>query len=555
MRFHFFTCKTFCAFLFLSIFAFAAYAAEIPIIPKPFLSTRVQETFVLNQATPIIIKNREAEKTGYFLQKELLKHTGIPVTIQDTSGAPAIVLRISKEAVKNDDAYHLTMHARQIQVIAPDDEGLFLGIMSLMQLIRQAENNDRALYLDCWDIEDKAYFKWRGLMLDESRHFFGMETVKRLLDWMAFYKLNRFHWHLTDQTGWRIEIKQYPKLTLVGGTGNHSNPNAPAQYYTQEEIKEVVAYAAERHIEIIPEIDMPGHATAANRAYPIFSGGGSKRYPEFTFNPGKDTVYEYLTNILSEVDALFPFQKIHIGGDEVHFGNANWNVDPAVQTLIHTQKLKTLKDVENYFIRRMADSVFQLNNDVMAWDEVVGADLPTEKTTVLWWRHDKPEELRKALDKGFHTILCPRIPLYFDFVQDSTHTIGRKWQSDFVPIESVYRFPSAELMRSPNAGKLIEGIQANLWTEALSTDEHIEYMLFPRITALAESAWSDPRRKDYVKFTKRLTSHLQLFAKAGLYYFDPFKPNRFPEYFGPVQRTNTYISNKRLRSANTLITR
>src|SRR5690606_6906580 len=170
---------------------------------------------------------------------------------------------------------------------------------------------------------------------------------------------------------------------------------------------------------------MPGHATAANRAYPEFSGGGSERYPEFTFNPGKDTVYTYLTNILSEVDALFPFQKIHIGGDEVHFGNANWNVDPAVQTLMRTQELKTLKDVENYFIRRMADSVVRLHNDVMAWDEVVGAALPTEKTTVLWWRHDKPEELRKALDKGFNTILCPRIPLYFDFVQNRTHTIGR----------------------------------------------------------------------------------------------------------------------------------
>src|SRR5690606_17380319 len=361
---HFFTCKTFYVFLFLSIFVSAVHATEIPIIPKPFLSTRIQETFVLDQTTSILVEHKEANKTGYFLQKELLKHTGIPVTIQDTSVAPTIVLRISKKVAKNNDSYHLTMHAQQIQVTAPDDDGLFLGIMSLMQLVRQAKNKNHALHLDCWNIEDKAYFKWRGLMLDESRHFFGTETVKRLLDWMAFYKLNRFHWHLTDQTGWRIEIKQYPKLALIGGTGNHSNPNAAAQYYTQEEINEIVSYAAERHIEISPEIDMPGHATAANKAYPIFSGGGSERYPEFTFNPGKDTVYEYLTNILSEVDALFPFQKIHIGGDEVHFGNANWNVDSAVQTLIHTQKLETLKDVENYFIRRMADSVVRLNNEV-----------------------------------------------------------------------------------------------------------------------------------------------------------------------------------------------
>ncbi|WP_262245114.1 beta-N-acetylhexosaminidase [Parapedobacter soli] len=530
------------AFIFIVLFLTAriatVYGKEVPIIPKPLVSTPVDEVFVLTRATPIIIADKEAEKTGYFLQKELLKHTGIPVTIQDSGTEPAIVLSLSTDSDLADKAYRLTMDAQQIHIMSSDDEGLFLGTMSLMQIIRQTDLKDSALHLACWHIEDKPHFEWRGVMLDESRHFFGKETVKRILDWMAFYKLNRFHWHLTDQTGWRIEIKQYPKLTLVGGIGNHSNPLSTAAYYTQEDITEIVAYATERHIEIIPEIDMPGHATAANMAYPEFSGGGSERYPEFTFNPGKEAVYEYLTNILREVDALFPFQKIHLGGDEVHFGNANWKVDISVQRLMREQGLETLKEVENYFIRRMADSVFSLNNEVMAWDEVVGADLPTKGTTVLWWRHDKPEELRKGLDRGFNTILCPRIPLYFDFVQDSSHTIGRKWQKAFVPIEAVYGFPSKELMDYPNADKLVKGIQANLWTEALSADEHIEYMLFPRITALAESAWSDPKQKDYSKFTKRLANHLVLFARAGLYYFDPFDPKKFPEYLSPVQRNN-----------------
>ncbi|MGV3761196.1 beta-N-acetylhexosaminidase [Parapedobacter sp.] len=524
--------------LFLTAHVGTAYGKDVPIIPKPLVSTPVNEEFVLTQATPIIIVDKEAEKTGDFLQKELLKHTGIPVTIQDSGEEPAILLSLSPGSDLEGNAYRLSMSAEKIQITSSDDEGLFLGVMSLMQIIRQTDRKGNALHLACWDIEDKAYFEWRGVMLDESRHFFGKETVKRILDWMAFYKLNRFHWHLTDQTGWRIEIKQYPKLTLIGGVGNYSDPLSTAAYYTQEEITEIVAYAKERHIEIIPEIDMPGHATAANMAYPEFSGGGSERYPDFTFNPGKETVYEYLTNILREVDALFPFQKIHLGGDEVHFGNANWKADPSVQTLMHEQGLETLKEVENYFIVRMADSVFRLNNEVMAWDEVVGANLPTKGTTVLWWRHDKPEELRKGLDKGFSTILCPRLPLYFDFVQDSSHTIGRKWQKAFVPIEAVYNFPSEALMGYPNADKLVKGIQANLWTEALSTDEHIEYMLFPRITALAESAWSDPTQKDYLKFTKRLANHLALFAKEGLYYFDPFNPERFPEYLGPVQRKN-----------------
>ncbi|MEC3880784.1 beta-N-acetylhexosaminidase [Parapedobacter sp. 10938] len=524
--------------LFLTIHAAAAKGTEVPIIPKPLVSTPVNEEFMLTKATPIIIADKEAENTGYFLQKELLKYTGIPVTIQDSGTQPAILLSLSTDRSLADKAYRLTMNSQQIHITSSDDEGLFLGVMSLMQIVRQTDRKGDALHLACWDIEDKAYFEWRGVMLDESRHFFGKETVKRILDWMAFYKLNRFHWHLTDQPGWRIEIKQYPRLTLVGGIGNHSDPLSTAAYYTQEDIKEIVAYATERHIEIIPEIDMPGHATAANMAYPEFSGGGSERYPDFTFNPGKDTVYEYLTNILREVDALFPFQKIHLGGDEVHFGNANWKVDPSVQSLMREQELKTLKEVENYFIQRMADSVFRLNNEVFAWDEVVGSDLPIKGTTVLWWRHDKPEELRKGLDKGFNTILCPRLPLYFDFVQDSSHTIGRKWQKGFVPIEAVYDFPSEALMAYPNANKLIKGIQANLWTEALSTDEHIDYMLFPRITALAESAWSDPKKKDYSKFTERLANHLVLFARAGLYYFDPFDPEKFPEYLSPVQRNH-----------------
>lgn len=537
MRFNALAYFFFAAF-FVMVHVASALGNEIPIIPRPLVSKAVDEVFVLTKSTPIIIKEEGAAKSGYMLQAELLKHTGIPVTIKRSATRPAIVLSLSTDGGLQDKAYRITMDAQQIHVLSSDDEGLFWGVMSLMQLVRQANGKADALHLACWDIQDKAHFEWRGVMLDESRHFFGTETVKCILDWMAFYKLNRFHWHLTDQTGWRIEIKQYPKLALVGGIGNYSDPFSPAKYYTQEEIREIVAYAADRHIEIIPEIDMPGHATAANMAYPEFSGGGSEQYPEFTFNPGKETVYEYLTNILREVDALFPYQRIHLGGDEVHFGNANWNVDTAVQALMEEQDLKTLKEVENYFIQRMADSVYRLNNEVMAWDEVVGSDLPTDGTTVLWWRHDKPEELRRGLDKGYQTILCPRIPLYFDFVQDSSHTIGRQWQKGFVPIKSVYDFPSEELMRYPKAANLVKGIQANLWTEQLSTDEHLAYMLFPRITALAESAWVAPEQKDYTRFMERLKGHMLLFAQAGLYYFDPFEPEKFHEYLGPVQRNS-----------------
>lgn len=228
-------------------------------------------------------------------------------------------------------SYSLKTSTKEIVISAADDEGVFNGISSLIQLVASKKVVNGSVNLPAWQIDDKPLYQWRGLMLDESRHFFGKEKVKLLLDWMAFYKLNKFHWHLTDEPGWRLEIKKYPLLTLVGGIGNHTNPNASSNYYTQEDVKEIVRYAAERKIDVIPEIDMPGHARAANRAYPEFSGGGSEKYPHFTFDPGNEGTYKYLTDIIREVDVLFPSKMIHLGGDEVSFGNQQWSKNAGIQ--------------------------------------------------------------------------------------------------------------------------------------------------------------------------------------------------------------------------------
>lgn len=366
-------------------------------------------------------------------------------------------------------------------------------------------------------------------MLDESRQFFGKEEVKKLLDEMAFYKLNRFHWHLTDQPGWRIEIKQYPRLALVGGIGNYHDSIAPAQYYTQQDISEIVAYAAALHISVIPEIDMPGHATAANRAYPQFSGGGSARHPEFTFNPGKEETYQYLSNILKEVDVLFPSQMIHIGGDEVSFGNEKWKTDPAVQDLMKRQQLSSLLDVEHYFLKRMADTVVKLNNSILGWDEVTASSLPPDKTIVFWWRHEKKEELKNALEKGYKVVLCPRLPFYFDFVQDSSDTVGRRWPGNlFNELKSVYDFSLNNLPGNVDKNSpLIEGIQANLWTETVASKQRMYYLTYPRMIALAEAAWTQTDKKDFAKFEKKMKAVYPLLKAQGLYYFE--NPKRTPE--------------------------
>jgi len=242
---------------------------------------------------------------------------------------------LDKQLRLGEGAYQLSITARAANIYADTRSGHYYGLQTLLQLLKGADKKSGSLSIPCAVINDAPRFGWRGFMLDESRQFSGEEAVKRLLDAMAYYKLNRFHWHLTDSTGWRIEIKKYPKLTTVGGVGNCKDPKAPAKFYTQKQIKEIVAYAKARHITIIPEIDMPGHASAAVRAYPQFSGGGAKTQPDFTFNPVDPATDAFLKDIFKEVAALFPDAGvIHFGGDEVHFGWEKWPSIPRVKKLM-----------------------------------------------------------------------------------------------------------------------------------------------------------------------------------------------------------------------------
>lgn len=510
--------------------SFPMAAQQCPVIPLPAAYSQQKGEFVLNKYTSIVAGTEFTKPYGYLLQKELLRYTGIALAGREKASGASIELKTAKVKDKRRGAYTLEMAPGKITLTAPEGEGFSNGISTLLQLVMQSETSGNTVKLSCWNITDAPLYGWRGLMLDESRHFFGKEKVKDILNWMAYYKLNRFHWHLTDQPGWRMEVRKYPRLALVGGIGNYSDPNSPAQYYTQEDIKEIVRYAAERNIEVIPEIDMPGHATAANMAYPRYSGGGSPKFPEFTFNPGKEETYQYLSDILKETDALFPSQMIHLGGDEVHFGNASWNIDPGVQQLMKAQQLKDLKAVEEYFIRRMADTVISMNNKVLAWDEVAANSLPAKETIVFWWRHDKPEELKRALDKGYDAVLCPRLPLYFDFVQDSSHSVGRKWQGKYAGLRDVYSFNPKEYVSEAQQIKQVNGIQANLWTEQVSSEENLDYLLFPRIAALAEAAWTAPGLNGFDQFLLRLKQQVPLYRKEGIYYYDPFNPLLNPEY-------------------------
>lgn len=435
----------------------------------------------------------------------------------------AAVNLVLNAEIGNAEAYRLTVGSGSIVVEASSAQGCFYGLQSLVQLMafsgpERSIPNQR--------INDSPRYAWRGLMLDESRHFFGTDEVKKLLDQMALLKLNRFHWHLTDAEGWRIEIKKYPRLTEVGAIGNYSDAQAPAQFYTQQQISEIVAYAAKRFIKIIPEIDMPGHASAAVRAYPQIGGGGSEKHPDFTFNPAKTETFVFLTNVLKEVSALFPSPYLHIGGDEVSYGNQQWGELKEVKKLMRKNGYTNLVQVEHHFLQQVADSVKRMGKTLIGWDEIASAGIAPENRMIMWWRHDKPEVLELALNKQFKTVLCPRIPLYFDFVQDEKHRHGRKWAGRYADLASVYRFPSAEFVPQLAIGNpLVAGIQANVWTETIQNTQRLEFMIFPRLSALSEAAWTMPEMKNFDNFQHRLIKLKSLFRNENIEYFDPERNN------------------------------
>ena len=527
--------------LIVSGFISNAALADIASIPYP-KTIVAQEGVCLIKSSKVFYNTEDLSSEAKYLMGALKKaglssamEQGAPQIKEKQSTTP-IFLKINK-SLTTPESYCLTITSQGIAIEGSDKAGIFYGTVTLLHQIIEAKNANKDS-VECTKITDEPRYHWRGFMLDEARHFFGKDKVKQLLDLMSYYKLNKFHWHLTDEQAWRIEIKKHPLLTSVGGKGSWSNPNETvAQFYTQEDIKEIVRYAADRHIEIIPEIDMPGHATAANRAYPKLSGGGTKEHPEFTFNPGKEEVYQFLTDVLKEITTLFPSQYIHLGGDEVSFGIKAWETDPDVQALMKKEKMTKVRDAEAYFMRRMAGVVKKLNKTLLGWDELVDLKMGKENAVIMWWRHDRVNQLKKSLSDGYRTIMCPRRPLYFDFTQHSSHKWGRVWNG-FCPLDDVYNFPDKG-MESWNLPEdqlnLLLGIQANLWTERVHHAKRLEFMIFPRLCALAEAAWSAPEVKNYDHFTKRMENAYTLFDSLNIYYFDNRNPEKTPEPAGANQ--------------------
>lgn len=501
--------------------------SDLAIIPEPNSVTLQEGVFSLKKNTVINYKGENIKDIALVLQKELMLNSSNVKLLTSKYSKNSIILE-TKEGFP-EEGYKIIVTPENIICQASTSTGLFYAVQSIAQLAEQGTS------IPCTTIEDAPAYGWRGFMLDESRHFKGKEIVKQYLDVMARLKLNRFHWHLTDEDGWRIEIKKYPKLTTIGSIGNWSDRNAESRFYTQDEIKEIVAYAKERHIMVIPEIDMPGHATAATKAYPEISGGGVGRWEGFTFNPAKEVTYQFFNDVLDEVIALFPAPYIHIGADEVHFGNQSWYTDPMIQKFIRDNYLIDEIGLEHYFVRRICQMVNDKGKTMIGWDEIINTGVTPKNAVVMWWRHDKPALLTSALDKGFNVIMTPRIPCYFDFIQDDVQKIGRRWHEDgkYNTLETVYSFPQSIDKLIADKNKQIMGMQANVFSERILDKKRLDYMVFPRLLAMAEDAWTKGENKNYPEFLERVKLFMPYMDKLNIFYYNIFNPESTPEPWGP----------------------
>ena len=453
----------------------------------------------------------------------------VPIGIVASAEAGSIKgFAFIRDARMGDEEYRIEIGKKATKVYASAYNGVLYAITTLKQMLPEAIfgtalAEDADWHLPCAVISDKPRFAYRGMHLDCSRHFFSVDAVKRYLDIMAVYKLNRFHWHLSDDQGWRIEINRYPELTLVGGyrsgtmVGRDFNSDDGIRYggyYTQDQVREVVAYAEKLGITIVPEIDLPGHMLAALSAYPWLgcSGGPYEAWHKWgvadeVLCAGKETTYEFLENVLAEVAELFPGEYIHIGGDECP--KTEWENCPDCQAKIAELGLKgdgrfsAEQYLQCYVTARMQSFLATLGKKIIGWDEIMEGEL-AEGATVMSWRGI--EGGIEAASHGFDAIMTPTSHCYFDYMQSRDTEKEPVGIGGFLPLEKVYGFEPLEGIPA-GAEKHILGVQANLWTEYIATEEHLQYMLLPRMLALSEVQWCRPENKDFDAFKAKFSDH------------------------------------------------
>jgi hexosaminidase len=499
------------------------------IIPKPARMEVGSGSFNVGPKTPIVIDSAstDARGVGEFLAAKLRRPTGFPLDIQSTAKkipAGAILLRTGEGlSALGSEGYRLSSSKKGIKIEAATPAGLFYGVQTLLQLLPPEIEGQGAAENIVWSIpsvkiEDRPRFVWRGMHLDVGRHFLPKEFVKRYIDLLAMYKMNMFHWHLTEDQGWRIEIKKYPRLTEVGAWRRESMDDGIPHggFYTQDDIREVVAYAKQRFITVVPEIEMPGHCQAALAAYPELScsGGPFKVGTEWgiiydVFCAGNEKTFEFLQGVLSEVIDLFPSRYVHVGGDEVP--KLRWQNCYKCQERIKSEGLTNENELQSYFIKRIENFLAGKGKSLVGWDEILEGGI-APNATVMSWRGTAGGI--EAARSGHDVVMSPTSHCYFDYYQglfDEPWSIG-----GFLPLEKVYSYEPVPEELTPEQARHVLGAQANLWTEYIASGPQAEYMLLPRLLALSEVVWSEKSLRNTADFSRRLVPHYDRLAAAGV---------------------------------------
>lgn len=496
--------------------------ANYQVIPMPLEISLASQgaPFVLSNGTKILYPegNEKMQKNAEFLADYIKELTGKTLTVQAGTEGKGIVLQLASIS-ENAEAYQLKVSADQVTIAGPTEAGVFYGIQTLRKSIPAAQGVDIAL--PAVEINDAPRFAYRGTMLDVSRHFFPVDSVKRFIDMLALHNINRFHWHLSEDQGWRIEIKSRPELIEIGSKrsetviGHNSGKYDGVPYsghFTQEEAKEIVAYAAERHITVIPEIDMPGHMQAALAAYPHLgcTGGPYEVWKiwgvsEDVLCAGNDETLKFIDDVLGEIIEIFPSEYIHVGGDECP--KVRWKTCPKCQARIKELGLKTDHEhtaeerLQSFIINHAEKFLNEHGRQMIGWDETLEGGL-APNATVMSWRGEAGGI--NAAKQHHDVIMSPNTYLYFDYYQTKDTEQEPEAIGGYLPLERVYSYEPMPAALTPEEQKYIVGVQANLWTEYMPTYRQVEYMALPRMAALAEIQWSAADKKDYQNFLTRL---------------------------------------------------
>lgn len=514
---------------------------EYALIPQPQELHNREGEFVLRENT-IILSDLENHPNAVYLRDLLKPATGYPFPIEQAAkgAGPSIRLKlIDNPPDLGDEGYILEVSQASIDISALTPVGIFHGIQTLRQLLPAEIESGKFVpgsiwKVPCLRIVDWPRFSWRGFMLDEGRHFLGLDNVLRILDLMALHKLNIFHWHLTEDQGWRLEIKSEPRLTEVGawrgGTANSllGKPDGIPHggFYTQQQVCQVVAYAASRHILVVPEIEMPGHCLAALASYPELSCTGkqfevAQRFGiKFdVFCAGKESVFRFLEAVLEEVLELFPSPFIHIGGDEVP--KKRWKACPDCMQLLKGEKLDDMEHLQLYFTNRVAAFLSRRGRRIIGWNQAMKPGL-LEEALIQYWAGDK-KVMRDAVIAGRQVIMSPFLETYLDHSYDLT------------PLKRAYRFEPSFLADGMDESNIL-GLEAPLWTEFVPNQRRQDYQVFPRLCAFAETGWSARKGKDYQDFLTRLNGFLQRLDQRGVGYAPPevWDPGRIQRFFAPL---------------------